>query len=93
MDDYLSFANKWVKTVSSEEAAIFIVIEQIEELYENKGERLQTVPELRKILAKHVNNPTVRKLVHFKLAEIYKDTGQASKALQELHAIASIDNR
>lgn len=88
MDTYLNVAERYVKMVSAEETTIYIVVEKMVEIYEAKGEKMNAVPELREILNRYGDNPTIRNVVHFKIAEIYKDTGQAGKALEELKMIA-----
>lgn len=91
MDDYFTIADKWLKLASSEEAAVFFVVEKISEIHEKEGDQRKAIPELRKILTQYKNNPTIRNMVHFKIVEIYEDSGQSAKALAELQEILKGD--
>jgi predicted negative regulator of RcsB-dependent stress response len=91
MDNYLNVSKKWVKMASERETTIYVVIERITEIYERKSAKVDAVPELRKILAKYKDNPTIGNIIHFKIAELYKNSGQANKALEELNAIVEAD--
>ena len=89
--NYLKVSEKWVQMVSVKETTVYLVIEKTVEVYEEKGEKANAIPELRKLLSKYGGNATIRNMIHFKIAEIYKDTGQAAKALDELAAIVKAD--
>ncbi|GEM_PF-1915987 len=93
MDNYLSVAKRWVKMVSGRETTIYLAIERIAEIYEEKGEQVKAIPELRKILSKYEDSPTVKNVIRFKIAEIYTESGQAAKALEELNAIIEADQK
>jgi len=87
--NYLELSEKWVQMVSRKETTACLVIERTVEIYEEKNETASAVPALRKFLSKYGENPTIRNMIHFKIAEIYKETGQANKALEELAAIVN----
>ena len=53
MDNYLDVSKKWVKMASERETAIYVVIERITEIYEQKSAKVDAIPELRKILVKY----------------------------------------
>jgi hypothetical protein len=89
--NYLKVSEKWVQMVSAKETTVYLVIEKTVEIYEEKGEKANAVPELRKLLSKYGGNTAIRNMIHFKIAEIYKDTGQSVKALDELAAIVKAD--
>ena len=87
MGNYLSVAEKYVKLASSEETAMYLVIEKTVELYEHSGSKVKAIPELRRILVKYEDNLTIRNMVHLKIADLYKENGQIEKALDELNEI------
>jgi predicted negative regulator of RcsB-dependent stress response len=91
IDKYLSVGERWVKLVSARETTIYFVTERITEIYQANGDKADAIPELRKVLAKYQDNKTIANVIRFKIAEIYKDTGRATKALQELNAIVEAD--
>ena len=93
METYLNVAERYVKMVSAEETTIYIVVERMVEIYEAKGEKMNAIPELREILSRYGDNATIRNVIHFKIAEIYKETGQAGKALDELKMIAGTGSK
>ena len=62
MESYLDVSDKWVKMVSMEETTIYLVTERVVEIYEQRGDKAEAVPELRKILAKYEDDPTIRNL-------------------------------
>ena len=85
MGNYLTVADKYVEMVSSEETAMYLVIEKTVELYEQKGSKVKAIPELRRMLVRYQDNTTVRNMVHLKIADLYKESGQTEKALDELN--------
>lgn len=93
MEHYLDLSDKWVEMLSSEERAIFLAIEGITEIYEERGEKAAAIGHLRQLLERHKGNQTVRNAVHFKLRDIYRETGQSDKALAELDRIVAENAR
>ena len=85
--DYLAVSEKYVTLANSRETAIFFAVEGIVEIHEARGERANAVPFLQKILEKYPDNQTVRNIIHFKLRDVYKETGRSDLALGELEAV------
>jgi hypothetical protein len=42
---------------------------------------------------KYKENPTIGNVIRFKITELYKNSGQANKALDELNAIVEADRK
>ncbi len=93
MNDYLSLADKVVDTAERREAAIFLAIEGIFEVYEQRRDAPSAVRHLSRILESYENDRVVRNLVRFKLRDIYKETGDAEKALEQLDLIIAENAR
>ena len=87
IQDYLAVSEKYVTLANSRETAIFFAVEGIVEIHEARGERANAVPFLQKILEKYPDNQTVRNIIHFKLRDVYKETGRSDLALVELEAV------
>ena len=87
MTQYLSLAGSLVETAERPEAAVFMAIEGIFEVYEQRRDAPNAVKHFERLLAKHGDNRTVRNLIRFKLRDIYKETGQQDKALEQLDLI------
>ncbi len=87
MNDYLTLANKMVDAAEKPQAAIFMAIEGIYEVYEQRRDAPGAVRHLSEILDNHPNDRVVRNLVRFKLRDIYKETGEADKALEQMDKI------
>jgi predicted negative regulator of RcsB-dependent stress response len=84
MSQYLGLANQVVDTASRPEATVFIAIEGIFEIYEKRRDVEGAIHHLEDILAKYGSDPTVRNLARLKLRDVYKESGQADKALEQL---------
>ncbi len=89
MSKYLSLADQVVSVANRQDAAIFLAIEGIFEVYEQRKDAPGAVRHLNRILETHAQDRTVRNLVRFKLRDIYKETGQMDKALEQLDLIIS----
>ena len=87
MDRYLNIADHYVALASRRDAAIYFAVEGIAEIYENKGEKAQAIPHLERLLKSHQGNPTAANIIRFKLRDLYRETGQAQKALDQLDAV------
>ncbi len=87
MSQYLDLANQVVDVAEHDEAAIFLAIEGIFEIYEKRRDAPGAVKHLQGILDNHGSNRVVRNLVRFKLRDIYKETGEMDKALEQLDLI------
>ncbi|MEM7707845.1 MAG: hypothetical protein AAF358_19995 [Pseudomonadota bacterium] len=93
MNDYLSLADKVVDTAERREAAVFLAIEGIFEVYEQRRDAPSAVQHLNRILDSYENDRVVRNLVRFKLRDIFKETGDAEKALEQLDLIIAENAR
>lgn len=87
MQSYLSLVNDAVDTVGRPEAAAMLGIEGIFEIYEQRRDAPGAVAHYERLLEAHGENRTVRTLLRLKLRDIYKETGQSDKALQQLDLI------
>ena len=66
---------------------MYFAIEGIIEIYEARGELRDAGPHLEQILQKYGENRTLRAMIRFKLRDIYNETDQYEKALQQLEEI------
>lgn len=89
MDSYLALSDRWVGMLEQPDRAVFLAIEGITEIYEKSGRKAEAIPHLEAILERHPDDQAVRNAVRFKLRDLYKETGQADKALAELDRIVA----
>lgn len=87
MESYLEVAHRWIQMAETREAAVFFAIEGITEIYEERGELRDAGPHLERILEKYGENRTLRTMIRFKLRDIYNQTDQHEKALQQLEEV------
>jgi predicted negative regulator of RcsB-dependent stress response len=87
MSDYLQLADQVVDVASHREAAVFLALEGIFEVYEKRHDAPSAVTHFQRLLKENSGNPTVKNLIRFKLKDIYKKTGQTDKALEQLELI------
>lgn len=87
MSQYLQLADQVVQIASHREAAVFLALEGVFEVYEQRRDAPGAVRHLERMLKDYGSDPTVRNLIRFKLRDIYKETGQADKALEQLDLI------
>ena len=86
MNQYLSLSEQVVDIASRPESTIFMAVEGIFEVYEQRKDAPGAIEHLERILADS-NNQTVRNIVRLKLRDIYKETGQIDKALDQLDLV------
>ncbi|MEX3015303.1 hypothetical protein [Gymnodinialimonas hymeniacidonis] len=84
---YLDLAEQFVGFTTEQEATVFLAIEGVVEIYEERGEQAAAIPILQEALAQYPDDLAVRNIIRFKLRDLYRDTGQAELALAELQAI------
>ena len=84
---YLEISDQFVEMLSSRERAVFLAVEGITEIYEDRGEKAAAIQHLEGLLEKYGDKQTVRNSIRFKLRDLYRETGQAQKALDELDQI------
>ncbi len=87
MQNYLGVSEHWVEMASRESTAIYLAIEGIVEIYEQRGDKAKAIPHLKRVLEKNDDNQTVRNAIRFKLRDLYKETGQMTEALEELDRV------
>ena len=87
MSGYLQLSDHLVEMAARPETTIYFAIEGIVEIYEAKGERAQAIGHLQRMLEEHGDNQTVRNLIRFKLRDLYNQTGQSAKALEQLEQV------
>ena len=93
MNQYLALGNAVVDTAERPEAAIFLAIEGIFEVYEQRRDAPNAIQHFERMLKDYGENQTVRNLIRFKLRDIYKETGQSDKALEQLDLIVAENAR
>ncbi len=84
---YLDIAEQFVGFTNEQEPTVFLAIEGVVEIYEERGEQAAAIPVLQDALAMYPDDLAVRNIIRFKLRDLYRDTGQAEAALAELQAI------
>ena len=84
---YLDIAEQFVGLANRTDAAVFFAVEGIVEIHEERGEQAKAIPQLKKVLDIYPDNQPVRNIVHFKLRDLYRDTGQSDLALAELEVL------
>lgn len=87
MESYLQLSNQMVDSASRNETAIYLAIEGISEIYEQRGEKAKAIPHLLGILEQNPTNRTIRNVARFKLRDLYNETGRSDKALEQLELI------
>ena len=93
MGSYLGLSNHWVETTSKPDVAIYLAIEGITEVYEERGEKAKAIPHLVSIVEKNADNRSVRNIARFKLRDLYKETGQSGRALEQLELVIEENSR
>lgn len=87
MDKYLALSQRVAAIASQPDASVFLAIEGIVEIYEERGEMDQAIEHLNRLIKESPNNRSLRTIARFKLREIYGDLEMRSKALSELDRI------
>ncbi|MCG8459280.1 MAG: tetratricopeptide repeat protein [Holophagales bacterium] len=87
MSGYLELSDQLVEMAARPETSIYFAIEGIVEIHEARGERAEAITHLKRMLEQHGDNQTVRNLIRFKLRDLYNQTGQAAKALEQLEQV------
>jgi len=84
MSRYLDLANQVVDTANRPEATVFLAIEGIFEIYEQRRDVSGAERHLKQLIDSYGNDRTLRNLVRLKLRDVYKESGQSEKALEQL---------
>ncbi len=87
MDNYLGLSNRWVSMASQPDTAVYLAIEGITEVYEQRGEKAKAIPHLQTIVDESADNQALRNVARFKLRDLYNETGRSDKAIEQLELI------
>ncbi len=93
LDKYLSLAQRVVDIAARREAVVFLAVEDISEIYNNRGEAAKGIEHLKRIMEQLPDDRTLRTIVRFKLRDLYQETGMPNKALAELDQIIAENTR
>lgn len=84
---YMEIAEQFLSFANRTDAAVFFAVEGVVEIHEDRGELAAAIPVLQGFLEQYPDNQAVRNVIHFKLRDLYRDTGQAEAALGQLSAV------
>ncbi len=87
MDNYLGMSDRWVSMVSQPDTAIYLAVEGITEVFEQRGEKAKAIPHLQTIIDESAGNQSLRNIARFKLRDLYNETGRSDKAIEQLEQI------
>ncbi len=87
MSRYMSLVDQVVAATSSEEASVFLAIEGIYEVYEKKKDAPGAIAHFERLLKQHGDRQAIRTMLRLKISDIYKETGEADKVLEQLDLI------
>ncbi len=87
MSDYMSLVDQVVAASGNEEAAVFMAIEGIYEVYEHGKDAPGAIRHFERLLEEYGDNRTVRTMLRLKMRDIYKEIGQPDKVLEQLDLI------
>jgi len=87
MSQYLTLTDQAVNVAKSPDASVFLAIEGIYEIYEQRRDAPGAVKHLVRLLDQYGSNQAVRNMIRLKLRDIYKETNDAEKALEQLELI------
>ncbi len=93
LSNYLSLSEKMADIAAKSEITVYLAMEGIVEIYEDKGEKAKAIPELEKILTIFKDNQAIRNLTLFKLRDLYNETGRSDLALKQLNQVIAENNR
>ena len=85
--NYLDVSEHWMKLIEDEDLVIFLVAEGIAEVYKEKGEANDAIPELEEMAQRFADRPRVATAIHFKLRDLYKESGDWEKALKQAYLV------
>ncbi|MDJ0628544.1 MAG: hypothetical protein QNJ44_09825 [Rhodobacter sp.] len=85
--DYMEIAEQFLSFANRTDAAVFFAVEGVVEIHEERGELAAAIPVLKSFLDQYPDNQAVRNVIHFKLRDLFRDTGQAEQALAQLRTV------
>ncbi len=80
MTSYFAIIEATHDVSSSEEKAAIMQMQKIQEIYEQRGEKVRSVEVLRAVL-KDSRNPTIRNAAYMLMGDTLKEAGRADEAL------------
>jgi len=83
MTDYFGIIEATHDISSDPEKAAIMQMQKIQEVYEDRGDKAQSVDVLKKVL-EDSNSRTIRNAAYLMLGDTLKDAGRASEALEYL---------
>ncbi len=83
MTDYFGIIEATHEISSDPEKAAIMQMQKIQEVYEDRGDKAQSVDVLKKVL-EDSNSRTIRNAAYLMLGDTLKDAGRASEALEYL---------
>lgn len=83
MTSYFAIIEATHDVSSSEEKAAIMQMQKIQEIYEQRGEKVRSVEVLRAVL-KDSRNPTIRNAAYMLMGDTLKEAGRADEALELL---------
>lgn len=92
VQSYLELSEQFVGMAKEKESAVFFAVEGIVEIHEDRGEQAKAIPALRSVLEQFPENQAVRNVVHLKLRDLLRETGQTDLALAQLETMIA-ENR
>jgi len=97
MTSYFAIIEATHDVSSSEEKAAIMQMQKIQEIYEQRGEKVRSVEVLRAVL-KDSRNPTIRNAAYMLMGDTLKEAGRADEALELLQQglqenINAVDSR
>ena len=84
---YMEIAEQFLSFANRTDAAVFFAVEGVVEIHEDRGELAAAIPVLLGFLDQYPEDQAVRNLIRFKLRDLYRDTGQAEQALEQLRLV------
>lgn len=83
MTDYFDIIESTYDVSSDPEKAAILQMMKIQEVYEDRGDKAQSVDVLQEVLDES-NNPTIRNAAYMLIGDTLKETGRSSEALEFL---------
>lgn len=87
MSEYLDVSRKVVELANSPQGAAYLAVEGIYEIYEQQRDAPSAIAHYQRLLEESRGNQAIRNLIRFKLRDIYRETSQPKKALEQLDLV------
>lgn len=83
MHSYFGIIEATYEVSSNAEKAAIMQLQKIQEIYENRGEKIRAVDVFRDIL-KQTKNPTIRNAIYMLMGDNLKEAGRTDEAIELL---------